>query len=189
MAQLFIFHHALGLTDGVRDFARRLADAGHQVSTPDLFDGRLFTSIHDGVEYAERVGFEEIAARGVRSLGAEGAGAIVAGFSLGAFPAQKAAQTLADVAGCVLYHSVVPPQAFGRSWPSGLPLQLHLSPDDPWAEEDIGVARELAEAAEVELFEYDGAGHLIADSGHADFDPVQAAMIKNRTSEFLARYG
>jgi dienelactone hydrolase len=40
MAEVLLFHHAQGLTAGVRAFADELRTAGHTVHAPDLFDGR-----------------------------------------------------------------------------------------------------------------------------------------------------
>ena len=57
MAEVLLFHHALGLTDGVRAFADELRRAGHTVHTPDLFEGRTFDSIEAGVGHAREVGF------------------------------------------------------------------------------------------------------------------------------------
>ena len=48
MAEVLLFHHAQGLTPGVRAFADELRAAGHTVHTPDLFDGRTFASIDEG---------------------------------------------------------------------------------------------------------------------------------------------
>ena len=45
MAEVLLFHHALGLTEGVQAFADELRDAGHTVHTPDLFEGRTFDEI------------------------------------------------------------------------------------------------------------------------------------------------
>ena len=42
MAHIVLFHHILGLTPGVRGLADAFVEAGHQVSTPDLFSGRTF---------------------------------------------------------------------------------------------------------------------------------------------------
>ena len=42
MAEVLLYHHIQGLTDGVRTFADDLRQAGHTVHTPDLFDGRTF---------------------------------------------------------------------------------------------------------------------------------------------------
>src|SRR5260221_13812178 len=44
MAEVLLFHHAQGLTHGVRAFAEDLSAAGHTLHTPDLFDGRTFKS-------------------------------------------------------------------------------------------------------------------------------------------------
>ena len=66
MAEVLLFHHALGHTPGVETFAEELRRAGHTVHTPDLFDGRTFATIEDGVAYADQVGFGEIIERGVR---------------------------------------------------------------------------------------------------------------------------
>ena len=39
MAEVLLFHHALGRTAGVTGFADRFREAGHVVHLPDLFDG------------------------------------------------------------------------------------------------------------------------------------------------------
>ena len=57
MADVILFHHALGLTPGVTAFEDILRDAGHTVYTRDLFDGKTFATIADGVGYAGEVGF------------------------------------------------------------------------------------------------------------------------------------
>ena len=67
MAEILLFHHAQGLTPGVRAFAEELRGAGHTVHSPDLLDGRLFDTIDEGMAYVEDVEFEAIRERGVRS--------------------------------------------------------------------------------------------------------------------------
>ena len=42
MGKVALFHHAQGLTDGVRAFAAGLEANGHAVHTPDLYDGAVF---------------------------------------------------------------------------------------------------------------------------------------------------
>ena len=49
MAEVVLFHHVQGLTDGVRAFADALRAGGHTVHTPDLFDGARPASVDDGV--------------------------------------------------------------------------------------------------------------------------------------------
>ena len=69
MAEVVLFHHAQGLTPGVVAFAGELRRAGHTVHTPDLFDGRTFGSIEDGMGYAQELGFPgEVLGRGARAV-------------------------------------------------------------------------------------------------------------------------
>ena len=68
MAEVLLFHHAQGRTEGFEAFADELRRGGHTVHTPDLFDGRSFASIEEGVAYASQIGFpEEIIERGVEA--------------------------------------------------------------------------------------------------------------------------
>ncbi len=66
MAEVLLFHHAQGLTPGVRAFADDLRAAGHTVHAPDLFDGRTFGSIDEGLAYIGEIGFDAMRERGVR---------------------------------------------------------------------------------------------------------------------------
>ena len=59
MSDVVVFHHALGLTDGIRGIADRLRSGGHRVETPDLFDGAVFDDLDAGVALAESIGFAE----------------------------------------------------------------------------------------------------------------------------------
>ena len=61
MAEILLFHHAQGQTPGFLAFADELRAAGHVVHAPDLYDGRTFTDLDEGVGYAKEVGFETIA--------------------------------------------------------------------------------------------------------------------------------
>jgi dienelactone hydrolase len=64
MTEVILFHQAQGPTDGVRAFAHELRAAGHVVHAPDLYDGKTFAELADGVGYAEQVGFDTIVERG-----------------------------------------------------------------------------------------------------------------------------
>jgi hypothetical protein len=64
MADLLLFHHAHGLTTGCLSFADELRSAGHVVHVPDLYDGKTFDNLDDGVGYAREVGFDTIGERG-----------------------------------------------------------------------------------------------------------------------------
>ena len=48
MAEVVLYHHVQGLTDGVQSFADELRQAGHVVHAPDLFDGHSSTPSRGG---------------------------------------------------------------------------------------------------------------------------------------------
>ena len=55
MAEMLLFHHAQGLTQGCIAFADELRAAGHVVHTPDLYAGKTFRTLDEGVAYADQV--------------------------------------------------------------------------------------------------------------------------------------
>lgn len=186
MTDILLFHHAQGLTAGVAAFAEDLEAAGHVVHTPDLYEGHTFATLDDGVAYAKGVGFDTILQRGQAAAEGLPPGLVYAGFSLGVMPAQLLAQTRAGARGALLVSAALPAAEFG-TWPAGVPAQIHLMDADPWAEEDLPAARELAESVEgAELFLYPGASHLFADSSLADYDESAAALLRERVLAFLA---
>jgi dienelactone hydrolase len=189
LTDVVLFHHAQGLTDGVRQFAGQLRAAGHQVTVPDLYEGQVFGSIPEGLAYAEQTGFDAILERG--RLAAEGlpAGVVYTGFSLGVLPAQMLTQTRPGARGALFFHSCVPVSEFG-TWPEGVPVQVHAMEADPFFtdEGDIDAARDLVKTAgDGELFLYPGAGHLFADPSLAAYDPAAAALLTERVLAFLRR--
>jgi dienelactone hydrolase len=186
MAERLLFHHAQGQTEGFLAFADELRAAGHVVHTPDLYDGKTFADLNDGVGYAKDVGFGAIAERG--RLAAEGLPneVVYAGFSLGVMPAQELAQTRPGAKGALLFSAAFPASEFGGSWPPGVPLQIHMMEGDEWALEDLPAARELVEANPgAELFLYPGDRHLFADSSLPDYDESAAMLLKQRVLAFL----
>jgi dienelactone hydrolase len=190
VAEVLLFHHAQGLTAGVVAFADELRADGHVVHTPDLYDGRTFAGLEEGVGHAREIGFQTVVDRG--RLAAEGLpeGLVYAGFSLGAMPAQLLAQTRPGARGALLFSAALPPSEFSEAWPDGVPLQIHMMEDDPWGDEDLPVARELAETvAGAELFLYPGDAHLFADSSLPDYDAGAAALVTERVRAFLQSLG
>jgi len=189
MAEVVLFHHAQGLTPGVVAFADELRRAGHTVHTPDLFGGRTFGSIEEGMQYAQEIGFPgEVIARGARAVEGLPAGLVYAGFSLGVLPAQMLAQTRPGARGALLFHSCVPVSEFGPAWPAGVPVQVHGMDADPFfvGEGDIDAARELVEQAkDGELFLYPGDQHYFADSSLPSYDADATALLIQRVLDFL----
>ncbi|HEY7176282.1 MAG TPA: dienelactone hydrolase family protein [Micromonosporaceae bacterium] len=188
MAEVVLFHHAQGLTSGVRDFASTLERAGHTVHLPDLFDGNTFDSIEAGVGYAQQVGFDTLDQRAVQAVDGLPAELVYAGFSLGVMAAQKLAQTRDGAAGALLFESCVPPSAFGTEWPTGVPVQIHGMDADPFfaGEGDIDAARELVASTDnAKLFVYPGNRHLFADNSLPSYDAAAAGLLTERVLAFL----
>ncbi|MGW2089790.1 dienelactone hydrolase family protein [Streptomyces sp. NPDC001880] len=191
MAEVFLFHHAQGLTPGVIAFADTLRGEGHTVHTPDLYDGHTFDTLDAGLAYAEKTGFDELLDRGVRAVEGSPAELVHIGFSLGVLPAQKLAQTRAGARGAVFVHSCVPTSAFG-AWPSGLPVRVHAMEEDRLFtdEGDGDAARALVdEASDAELHLYPGDQHLFADNSLSSYDAEAAALLLDRTLDFLRSLG
>lgn len=190
MAEVVLFHHAQGLTPGVAAFADELRRAGHTAHTPDLFEGRTFDTVEEGVAHAGEVGFGEVTERGVRAVDGLPAGLVYAGFSLGVLPAQMLAQTRTGARGALLFHACLPVSEFGPSWPEGVPAQVHAMDADPFFVEDgdIDAARALVgEAEDAELFLYPGSQHLFADGSLPSYEADAATLLGRRVLAFLDR--
>ncbi len=125
MAEILLFHRALRLTAGVRVLAVRLRAAGHVVHLPDLYEGRSFTRLKDGVGHAEAIGFRQIIERGERAAEGLPAGLVYAGMLLGVMPAQALPQTRPCAESALLLHSSVPLAEFGGKWPAGVARLLN----------------------------------------------------------------
>ena len=196
MAEVVLFHHVQGLTDGVRAFADQLGAGRHTVHTPDLFEGERPATIDDGVAYLRSIGDEALGERADRAVADLPEGLVYAGFSWGAGTAQQFAQTRPGARGALLYEACMPitgEWAVGP-WPDGVPVQIHGMDNDPFfaLEGDIDAARELVEtvgSALAELFVYPGDRHLFADSSLPSYDADAAALVVQRSREFLDRVG
>jgi dienelactone hydrolase len=196
MAEVVLFHHVQGLTDGVRAFAEQLRAGGHTVHTPDLFDGERPVTIDEGVAHVQALGEEVIGERIDRAVADLPEGLVYAGFSFGAGEAQRLAQTRPGARGALLYESCLPIRgewAIGP-WPDGVPVQIHGMDQDPFfaLEGDIDAARELVStvgAERGELFVYPGDRHLFTDSSLPSYDADAAALVAQRSREFLDRVG
>ncbi len=182
MAEIVVFHHAKGLTDPVRDFAGHLRSAGHSVHTPDLYGGRTFDTIEEGMAHSEEIGgpmaIVDMARTAVEPLAQE---VTYIGFSLGVLPAQSLAQTRPGARGAVLCYSALPLGRWGdnwpAAWPAGVRLQLHILEGD----EDFEFAKELAAAVDgAELFLYSGTEHYFAEH-----DAQAAELLLQRVLDFI----
>ena len=187
MTEVLLYHHVQGLTDGVRSFADDLRQAGHTVHTPDVFDGRTFDTIEEGMAFARESGFGALMERGLAAAEEIRDDAVYAGFSFGVSMAQQLAQSRPGARGALLMYSCFPVSEFGDAWPNGVPVQVHGKEADPFFEEDLEAARALVDSTDqAELFLYPGEEHLFADSSLPAYDPAAAALLTERVLGFLA---
>lgn len=190
MAEVILFHHVQGLTEGLQAFADRLRAGGHVVHTPDLFDGALPATLEEGMALAQ--GLEHADDRAAAIVADLPEVLVYAGFSWGGAFAQQFAQQRAGARGALLYDAFVAldaPWSFGP-WPAGLPAQVHGMDADPFfaLEGDLEAAQKVAaQEPTVELFTYPGDGHLFADSSLASYDEAAAELVIARSLEFLDR--
>ena len=188
MVHVLLFHHSQGQTPGFKAFADRIRAAGHEVHTPDLFDGRTFDSIDDGMTHIRGVGFDDLIDRGVAAADDLPTDIVYAGISFGVMVAQKLTQTRPGARGALLFESAAPPDYFGTPWPAEVPVQFHAMDADPFfvGEGDIGYARAIVAAStRGELFLYPGDGHLFLDSSVAAYDAGAADLVHERVRAFL----
>jgi dienelactone hydrolase len=187
MSEVLLYHHVQGLTEGVRSFADELRRSGHTVHTPDLFDGRTFKTLEEGMAFARDTGFGALGERGVAAADGIGPELVYAGFSFGVMIAQQLAQTRPGARGALLMYSCLPVSEFSEAWPEGVPVQVHGKEGDEFFLEDIDAARALVDSRDqAELFLYPGTEHLFADSSLPAYDPAAAALLTDRVVAFLA---
>ena len=190
MTDVVLFHHVQGLTPGVHALANEIRAAGHTVHAPDLFEGRTFPTLEEGIAFAREAGFGALAERGVAAAEGLGPDVLYAGLSFGVMPAQQLAQTRPGARGAVFLHACVPPGEFSTGWPAGVPVQVHGMERDPlFADEgDLDAARELVESTEqAELFLYPGDQHLFTDSSLPSYDHDATTLVLERVLGFLER--
>ena len=189
MAELVLYHHAQGLTEGVEAFAAELRQAGHTVHVPDLYEGHTFGTLDEGLAYMTQTGSGTLMERGVTAAEGLGDTLVYAGFSLGVLPAQRLAQTRAGAKGALLFNACFPVSEFGGAWPAGVPVQVHGMDADPFFTEedgDLDAARALVSSAQrAELFLYPGKEHLFADSSLPSYDQAAASLLMRRVLGFL----
>ncbi|AZM52744.1 dienelactone hydrolase [Streptomyces sp. WAC 01529] len=180
---IMLFHSTYGLRPAVRAAADRLRAAGHEVWTPDLFDGRTFDDVEAGRAHQDEIGKDELLKRAILAAAPYSErGLVYAGFSLGAATAQTLALGDEKARGLLLLHGTS--DIAENVSVDGLPVQLHVAEPDPFETDDWLSAWYLRmgrAGADVEIYRYPGAGHLYTDPDLDDHD-AEAAETTWRTA-------
>lgn len=185
--KVVLFHSVLGVRPAVLRAADRLRAAGHDVVVPDLFDGRTFDALDDGMAFVKELGWSVAVERAVAAVPA--GPVVLAGWSYGGALAMQLAGTRPDVRGALLWHAGGPWE--DGPWPA-VPVEVHHSVDDPWM--DMGEPSVLLDQAAQAgayggLHVYPGDAHLFTDEDHEDFDPHSSALLWARVLLFLGSLG
>lgn len=165
--------------------------AGHDVITPDLYDGRRFDEYDPAMAFSAEYGQEKLMARALESVAALPDGFVVGGFSQGSSAAVFVA-TRRAVSGVLQFAGFNVLEWFGpdAAWPAGVDTQVHQSIDDPWREEEFAeqAARDVTSAGgHVEIFDYPGTGHLFTDASLPDeYDAEATELLWSRVLPFVA---
>jgi dienelactone hydrolase len=188
MAEIVLFHSALGLRPGVLAWADALRADGHTLHTPDLYDGEVFDSLERAVAKRDALGIPELIRRSQAAAAALSANIYYAGFSMGAAPAQLLAVTRPGAKGAFLMHGALPLEALGVSaWPEGVAVELHYMQDDelfdPTAVDDL---EQRIPKTLLHVERYPGSAHLFADPGLPEYDAAAAETMLSRARAFFA---
>jgi dienelactone hydrolase len=190
MTHVALFHSVLGVRPGVLDARDRLTAAGHDVTVIDQYDGRVFDAYDDGFAYLKEIGGPQVLQQ--RALDAVvdlPDGFATLGFSNGAVAAAMVA-TRRSVSRVVLVSGPIPMEMLGADvWPAATPIQAHAMTADPFDDRETleRFAADLrAAGAELDMFWYEGKGHLFTDpSLPAEYDATAAELLWGRALRFL----
>ncbi|MFF5299660.1 dienelactone hydrolase family protein [Streptomyces sp. NPDC013161] len=173
---IMLFHSTYGLRPAVRDAAERLRAAGHEVWTPDLFEGQTFETVEEGMAFNDGIGKDEVLKRAVLAAAPYSErGLVYAGFSLGASVAQTLALGDEKACGLLLLHGTS--DIAVNASVDDLPVQLHVAEPDQFETDDWLSSWYLQmgrAGADVEIYRYAGAGHLYTDPDLPDYDEEAA---------------
>ena len=182
MVHVVLYHSILGLRPVEEDLAREWRDAGHDVTLPDLFDGFRTDDYDAGFARFRELGRDLVAERAMAALDGVPEAAVLAGISMGAGLAGDAWNRRPGAAG-ILY------LAGPGGWPDAeatAPVQLHVARPDPFDDEAYFADWISANpGVPLDVFRYDGAGHLFFDPALPDHDAAAAAACRERCLAFL----
>lgn len=189
-----LLHAWWGLNDTIKELADRLAEAGFVTLAPDLFGGRIATTIEEAdvlSTQADEKG-EEVQALTVGALEAlrdhpavQGDGLSLIGFSFGAAYAFLVASSRPDLVRRVVVFYGTYLVDFSTSQASYLG---HFAEEDQF--ESLEYVKQVEDALrqagrEVSFYIYPEVKHWFFEPDRPEHDPQTAALVWQRTLDFL----
>lgn len=189
---ILVLHAWWGLNDDVKGVCDSLAAHGYVAYAPDLYGGRVATSIAEAERLSQHLDAAQASAEVQQAAhtlahAADSRDIGVMGFSLGAYFALKLSDEMPDLvrAVAVFYGTGHYNFAHARARYLG-----HFAENDPYepAEAVDGLAQALAAVNRpAELYRYAGVGHWFCEPSRPDaFAADAAALAWQRTLAFLA---
>jgi len=190
---VLVLHAWWGLNDTIKKFCTRLAGEGFTAFAPDLYHGKLATTIpeaealRDALDWKKSIPEISAAAENLQERSGDPEKSLaVIGFSLGAFFALNLSTTDPERIEKVIVFYGTGPADFSKSRAS---YQGHFAENDPFEPESevTGLEDSLwAAGRPVEFFKYKGIGHWFFEPDLADaYNPEAAKLAWERTLAFL----
>jgi carboxymethylenebutenolidase len=193
---VLLLHTWWGLNEDMRDLADRLAGDGFTVMAPDLFDGRVLTTIEDAEAYTTAVeqsgggpgglNPDRIMGRVEASLDhllahpdVRGDRAAIVALSFGGWYGSHVAAGRSEVAAFVSIYSDV------YEAPGGAAYLGHFAQDDQFVDATpvADMQKNLGEGSAAHI--YPSTKHWFIEAGRPEFDADAAELAYRRTVEFL----
>jgi carboxymethylenebutenolidase len=189
-AGVLVLHPWWGLNDDVRAYAERLRSEGYQIATPDLYHGRVATTIEAAKALSGEVSKNWQSAmteieEAFSKLSAQADPIAVLAWSMGVWFSWQLAQAHPDrIRGLVSYYG------YGEVEPGkSLPAILgHFAENDEFeALADVrAVEQKLVErGADVQFHVYPGTKHWFDEPSRPEYDKAASALAWQRTTAFL----
>lgn len=191
---VLVLHAWWGLNDTIRDFCTRLGEAGFVAFAPDLYHGKVATTIaeaenlsgaHDGAQArADIAGAVDF----LSQRAAPGSRLAVIGFSFGAYYALEISAADPDRVGAVVLFYGTGPADFAAAKAAYLG---HFAENDDYEPAPYvnGLEDALRAAGRpVTFYRYPGTGHWFFEPDRSDaYNPDAAALAWERTLAFLTQ--
>jgi dienelactone hydrolase len=185
MVPIVLFHSVLGLRPVERSAAEQLRLAGHEVVTPDLYQGRTASTLDQGFELMNEVGWPVMTQRARRALEGLPADVVLAGISMGAGIVGALLPDRPHTAAVLLLHALADIPATARP---GLPIHAHVAdPDDFAPHAHIAAWLDTADRIGVDarVFTYPQACHFYTDASLPDYNEHASSLTWQRIRNLL----
>ena len=194
---VLVLHAWWGLNDTMKDFCRRLAEAGFVTFAPDLYHGKVADTIADAEVLGQALDNNYLRAKAEiaeaaeflkERAGQEDGGLAVIGFSLGAYYALDLSVSVPQHIHSVVLFYGTGPADFSHSQAAYLGHFAEADEYEPQANVD-----ELEESLKragrpVTFYRYSGAGHWFFEPDRVQaYDEAAAELAWERTLAFLRR--